>query len=255
MKSVYGPVSSWRLGRSLGIDPICSQRKICSFDCVYCQLGHGTKTYQRRVFVDTDTIRRELQEALPQVEADVITFSGTGEPTLAANLGEVIDYVRSVSRIPLAILTNSSLLGDENVVRVLYNLDIVVAKLDAHNQALFKKINQPYQGLDFQRMVEDMIKFRRVYDGKFSLQLMFVPENERYAEDIARIVERIGPDEIQINTPLRPCKVRPLDSERIQRICEEFRSLGNVISVYEAERPEVCPLNLEEIRKRKRPEP
>ena len=111
MEIVYGPVSSWRLGRSLGVDPICRTRKTCSFDCVYCSLGPTkVKSIERKVFVPTEQVALSLEKAIKKVDADVITFSGMGEPTLAKNLGELIEIARDVSGLPVAVLTNSSLM-------------------------------------------------------------------------------------------------------------------------------------------------
>ncbi len=254
MKSVYGPVSSWRLGRSLGIDPICNEEKICSFECVYCQLGEGKKIYERQEFVSLKRLKEDLK-LIGDVEADVITFSGTGEPTLAKNLKEMVDYVRTVSNLPLAILTNSSLLTTEEVRTTLYRLDIVVSKLDAPNKMLFKTINGPYQGISFEKYLEGIRAFRKNYSGKFALQIMFVEKNKEYAGEMAELARDLEPDEIQINTPLRPCKVKPLSKEEIQEIKSAFSGFKRVVSVYEAERPEVSPVNLGEIQKRKRPKP
>jgi len=254
MKSVYGPVASWRLGKSLGIDPICSERKICSFDCVYCQLGKGIKTCERRGFVSLEKLKEDLK-LIKDAEADVITFSGTGEPTLARNLGSMLNYVKNVSDLPLAILTNSSFLSDAEVRDVLYKSDIVVAKLDASNEQLFKDINRPHRKITFKKYLEGINTFRENYSGKFALQIMFINRNKGYAQEIARLAEDFEPDEIQINTPLRPCAVKPLSKEEIQEIKRYFSDSKKVITVYEAERPDVNPIDLEEIQKRKRPEP
>jgi len=254
MKSVYGPVSSWRLGRSLGIDPVCSERKICSFDCVYCQLGHGIKTDKRQEFVSLEKLKEDLK-LIGGAGADVITFSGTGEPTLAKNLGAMIEHVKTVSSLPVAILTNSSLFSDADVHRALSRLDIVVAKLDAPNPSVFSAINRPYEGIRFEKYLEGIKNFRKSYTGKFALQMMFIDINRDYAGEMAEIARVLEPDEIQINTPLRPCAVKPLSRAEIERIKEFFSAFRNVLSVYDAEKPEVKPIDIEEVRKRKRPEP
>ena len=146
MNIVYGPVPSWRLGRSLGIDLVSAQGKTCTFDCVYCQLGRTTcSTDQRQVFVETEQLQAELA-TLPPIEIDYVTFSGTGEPTLAANLCEALRLVGEWSAprgLPTAVLTNASLLSRPDVRRDLAHADLVVAKLDAPNEALFQVINRP----------------------------------------------------------------------------------------------------------------
>jgi len=255
MKTVYGPVLSWRLGRSFGIDLICKPRKVCSFDCIYCQLGKTKqKTLERKVYVKTERILKDLNEALPRVRADVITFSGTGEPTLAKNLGEIIDFLKKKTNLPLAILTNSTLLANEKVKDVLNRLDIVVAKFDAFDEKSFKKIDNPVKGILFKEYFEGIQNFRRGFLGKFALQIMFVKENKDFAKEIANLAKKLSPDEIQINTPLRPCKAKPLNQKEIKKIKKEFSGFTNMISVYGADKLKVLPLDLKEIQKRKRPE-
>jgi len=253
MKTVYGPVSSWRLGRSLGIDPVCSDPKVCSFDCVYCQLGSGEKTAERRKLVKTYDFIADLKEAAA-AEADVATFAGTGEPTLATNLGDMLRYLKSNTDLPAAILTNGSMMDDENVARALREMDIVVAKLDAPNARLFRKINRPHESIDFERYLDAMRAFREGYEGRFALQMMFTESNFDYAADMADIAAGMQPDEVQINTPLRPCAVEPLSREDMEQVSSEFGRLDNVISVYDAEKPEVKPIDMDEVRLRKRPE-
>ncbi len=257
MKAIYGPVSSWRLGRSLGVDPICSEEKICSFDCVYCQLGKGRKTCERTEFISLEKLKEDFKLA-SDVKADIITFSGTGEPTLAENLGVMIDYIKQVSDLPLAVLTNSSLLSDEKVRNALYKLDVVVAKLDAPNDKLFRAINRPCKGISFDDYLRAIKEFRESYTGKFTLQMMFIEMNKGYAKEMAEIVRELNPDEVQINTPLRPCAVEPLNKDEIMGIKDIFTNLSDVdsvVCVYEAKRPKVKPIDMAEINKRKRPEP
>ena len=148
MKIIYGPVASWRLGKSLGVDLICSEKKICSFDCIYCQLEKTDRiTRQRESFISLDKLKKDLQHALQQTTPDVITLSGMGEPTLAKNMNEAIKIIKELTDLPLAILTNSSLMYDKNVQNDLKKLDIIVAKLDAPNQELFQKISRPAEGI------------------------------------------------------------------------------------------------------------
>ncbi|RLG57222.1 MAG: radical SAM protein, partial [Hadesarchaea archaeon] len=205
MEIIYGPVSSWRLGRSLGIDLICQKGKVCSLDCIYCSLGKTTElTTKRRVFVSKDRMIQELKNAMKLVEADVITFSGTGEPTLALNLGEAITAVRDISDLPIAVLTNSSLMNRKDVRRDLAQADVVIGELDAPNEEMFRLINRPHHEVHLKDTIDGMKKFRDEFDGKFAVEVMFVPENKELSEDIASIVRMLRPDEVQINTPLRP---------------------------------------------------
>ncbi|MBU4189925.1 MAG: radical SAM protein [Candidatus Thermoplasmatota archaeon] len=253
MKIVYGPVPSWRLGRSLGVDLICSENKTCSFDCVYCQLGKTKrKTVNRRVFVSIKRMEEELKSALEKVDFDVITFSGTGEPMLAKNLDKGIDAIKKYTSVPLAILTNSSLMNNNRVRKALNKLDIVVAKLDTPNRELFQKINNPAKEIKFDKIVQGIKRFREGFDGKLSLQMMFTDENREYAEEMARIARSLNPDEVQINTPLRPCPVKPLTRMEIENIEKHFNGL-NVVSVYKKGKPEIkYYLNKNEVKKRRK---
>ena len=253
MKPVYGPVPSWRLGRSLGIDPVC-EVKICSFDCVYCQLGKTTKKIiQRKVFVNVAEIEEELRKIPDKSKRfDVVTLSGTGEPELAKNLGEIIKVARKVTKLPVAILTNSSLMYDKNVRNDLRNADIVVAKLDASNCKLFKKINNPHPDIDFDSMLEGMINFRHEFDGKYALQMMFIKQNKLYAKQMREIAGEIRPDEVQIDTPFRPCKVPKLNPGELKEVTETFKGM-NIVSYYESKKPKIKPMDESETLKR-RPE-
>lgn len=252
MKSVYGPVASWRLGKSLGVDLICSEKKICSFDCIYCQLEKTDEiTNQRDLFVSLNTVRKDLKNALKKISPDVITLSGTGEPTLAKNMDEAIQMIRELSDLPLAILTNSSLFYDSSVRESLCKLDIIVAKLDASNQEIFQKINHPASGVTFEKTLNGIKKLRKDFSGKFALQIMFMKENKEYAYELAEFAREINPDEVQINTPLRYCPVKPLPKKELDEIEMKFTGL-NTLSVYTSPRPKTRPLDKLELIKRRR---
>ena len=236
---VYGPVSSWRLGRSLGVDPICKEGKACSFDCVYCSLGPTTdRVIERRVFVPAGQVAQTLGKAMKKVKADVVTFAGTGEPTLAQNLGELIEIARDISGLPVAVLTNSSLMNRKDVRRDLAGADIVKGKLDVPNAKLLRQINQPHMGVLFEDIVGGMKKFCKEFKGEFAVEVMFVPDNKNFSEEIAKVLRTIGPDEVQINTPLRHSPVRPLTEEELKEVQKSFEGM-NFRSVYGAEKPKI----------------
>jgi wyosine [tRNA(Phe)-imidazoG37] synthetase (radical SAM superfamily) len=254
MKYVYGPVPSWRLGRSLGVDMISSD-KSCSFDCIYCQLGRTVRhLFKRQFFVSVIEIDRELK-GLPRLKIDYITLSGTGEPTLAANLGDAIERIKGRFEKPVAVLTNSSLLHDPQVREELGLADLIVAKLDAPGEELFQTINRPSQGITFHMVVDGIMSFNREYPGKLALQMMFVPQNKKQAAQMARLAKEIGPVEVQLNTPLRPNPVKPLTAEEMVETKNIFLKTGleKVYSVYDVERPETQPLDEVETGRR-RPE-
>ncbi|OGX10708.1 MAG: hypothetical protein A2351_06170 [Omnitrophica bacterium RIFOXYB12_FULL_50_7] len=239
-KYIYGPVSSWRLGRSLGIDPISSCQKTCTFDCVYCQVGR-TEVFsgQREVFVPTEALIHELR-SLPDVPIDYITFAGNGEPTLAKNLGEMIRAVKMVRKEKIAVITNASLIHRKDVVEDLLLADLVEAKLDASSDVFLKAVNQSMAEIRWEDIVEGLKAFRKVYHGHLTLQVMFVASNKACAAAIAKIAHQIGPDEVEINTPLRACSVKPLSIEDMEEITAIFRRICGarikVRSVYEAKR-------------------
>ena len=257
MRFVYGPVASWRLGRSLGVDIISTKEKTCSFDCVYCQLGRTVnKTVERKVYVKTEEIEREISEIANTTAdtADVITFAGMGEPTLGANLGEVADVIhRQCPKIPIAILTNSALITDKRVREELKKMDIVVAKLDAPNQPTFERVNRPInEEIKLEAIIKGLMEFREGYKGRFCLQMMFVEANKESGVEMARIAKVIQPDEVQLNTPLRPCPANPLPPEELERIQKHFKGLDTtVISVYDKMKPEVRVIDKTEVIKRR----
>jgi len=255
MKTVYGPVPSWRLLRSIGVDLISQENKVCPFDCTYCQLGKTKeKTIDRAVFVETGKIGCDLSPVLEKSNAnvDIVTFSGTGEPTLALNLGEAIDAVRGLTALPIAILTNASLMYLEEVRISLAKFDRVVAKLDAPNEELFQKINRPASELSYRKIVEGIKSFREIFNGKLALQVMFMDDNMKYADDLARLALKIGPDEVHINTPTRPCQVQPLNPAQIEDITKVFEERGlKTKSVYKKVGPVIEPVDMEETLRRR----
>ena len=248
---IYGPVPSWRLGRSLGIDMLSGQQKLCSFNCVYCQLGStGRAVARRKEFVSLDQLEQELK-ALPGMDIDYATFSGMGEPTLASNLGEAIKLVRSNLDVPIAVITNSSLLARMDVRNELSQADVVIAKLDAPDEVLFYQINRPRIKCRLNEVIEAIGLFREAYRGKLAVDIMFIEANKDRAAEIARIVRGLSPDEVQINTPLRPCVVSPLSPEEIQTIRSRFSGLKKVVTVYEALPPIVKSIDMVETARRR----
>jgi wyosine [tRNA(Phe)-imidazoG37] synthetase (radical SAM superfamily) len=249
-KYIYGPVPSWRLGSSLGVDPIQGREKICTFDCLYCQLGKtAVFTDKRKKFVPTSEVMKEIN-SLPPLKIDYITFSGMGEPTLARNLGEMIRAVKKARKEKIAVLTNASLMCRKDVRKDLLKADLVAVKMDASSGKLLRKVNRPMKGITLERIVRSIKEFKTAYRGKLALQIMFIKENEKYAKEIAKIAKEISPDEVQINTPLRPCDVKPLARNKISRIKKYFQPL-NVVSVYESRRKKVRPISTEETLRRR----
>lgn len=203
VSSVYGPVRSWRVGYSLGIDLICIN-SVCSFNCTYCQLGFiQVSTNERRLFVTTDKMMDDLRLS-DWSKADIITFSGSGEPTLALNLGEAIRQTADFTEKPVLVLTNGTLWGLEQVRKELCEADQVFLKLDAASEEALHRVNRPVAGVTLQRIVDAAVTFRKEYSGKLGVQMMFVYPNMKDVGQFAQILNRIQPDEVQVNTPSRP---------------------------------------------------
>lgn len=257
---LYGPVPSWRLGSSLGIDLLSKDgKKVCSFDCVYCQLDHTPiKTKERKIYAPTERVIEEIKMLPAGLAIDYITFSGRGEPSLAENLGEVIRKIRALRRERIAVITNSSLMRDKSVRDDLALADFIMAKLDTSSQESFRKINRPAEGIRFEDVYEGIRSFKKEYNIRLAIQIMFFEMNKDEFKGLAELAFEIGPDEIQINTPLRPCGVKPLSERNIANIKKYFEDFGRridskakIVSVYDAEHKEVEAISKKDTLKRR----
>ncbi|MFH1612823.1 MAG: radical SAM protein [bacterium] len=250
LKYIYGPVSSWRLGKSLGIDLLSQTKKICTFDCIYCQIN--TKVFytkKRKVYVTTEEIIKEIK-MLSDVKIDYFTFSGSGESSLSKNLGEVIKEIKKIRKEPIAILTNSSLINQDDVKKDFLLADFISFKLDAWDQNSFEKINKPMPSIKFENILEEIKQFKKIYKGKLALQIMFLEKNKKKSKELAKLALEINPNEVQINTPLRPSLCNPLSKENIDEIKKTFKGL-EIVSVYEGICKKVKSLNPENTLKRR----
>lgn len=203
--SIFGPVPSRRLGRSLGID--LAPFKTCTYDCIYCQLGRTTcKTLQRKEWLPLEIVLQELKRKL-DTRPDFITLSGSGEPTLFSPLDKLIDGIRRLTDIPIAVLTNGSLLFNEELQHELRRADLVVPSLDAGNEAMFQRVNRPHEGISFKRMLAGLIAFRQHFRGDYWLEVFLLggyTDTEEELVEIRHCVDLIRPDRVQLNTVTRP---------------------------------------------------
>jgi wyosine [tRNA(Phe)-imidazoG37] synthetase (radical SAM superfamily) len=237
MKYVFGPVPSRRLGQSLGIDTI--PLKTCNWNCVYCQLGRTRPlTNERREYVPTDVVLSQVKEALAGHKAgeiDWLTFVGSGEPALHSGLGQLIAGVKSLSDLPVAVITNGSLLYLPQVRAALKKADAVLPSLDAGSAQLYRQINRPHPETMFERLVNGLIAFRREFTGKLWIEVMLVQDlndSEEALEEIAALLKRIRPDEVHINLPTRPPAetwVRPASEEAVLRALVKFSDIARVV--------------------------
>jgi len=249
-KYIYGPVYSWRLGYSLGVDPLSCEKKICNFNCRYCQLGELVELINTRdTYVSTQEILQEIEE-FPEMEiVDYVTFSGRGEPTLAKNLGEMIKAIKQGTDKKVAVITNSVLLHCQDVIDDLLMADLVLAKLDASDQEMLNAVNRPAKAIDMEDIVEGIIDFKKQFKGKLAIQIMFVDGNKHKAQEIAEIVKRVDADEIQLNTPLRPSQEKPLSQDQMLSIKGYFAGLP-ATTVYENQAKQFTPVNDDDTTKR-----
>jgi wyosine [tRNA(Phe)-imidazoG37] synthetase (radical SAM superfamily) len=179
--------------------------------------------------------------ATRHVPVDYVTFSGLGEPTLASNLGELVQVAHEVRKTPLAVLTNASLLGVPSVQGALRLADYVIAKVDAVDEEVFLRINRPRIPCLASEAIEGIRTFRAMYGGRLALQMMFVAANVRQAEALAALARSLLPDEIQLNTPLRPSATPPLGPGVMAGIASVFEGLP-ALQVYPWRRPVLAPL-------------
>jgi wyosine [tRNA(Phe)-imidazoG37] synthetase (radical SAM superfamily) len=246
-KTIYGPVKSWRLGWSLGVDLLCVD-SICSFECVYCQLGKINRLKsEREVFVSTEKVFKDLRDSEWQ-KADVITFSGSGEPTLAKNLGEVIEGIVKITRKPIVVLTNSTLLHDRQVRRELAPADKVFCKLDAWSEDILKRVDHPHEKITLESIISGITKLRSEFKNFLAIQTMILRQpNDSEIEELARILLRIKPDEVQLNLPTRPIPHEYFLETRGNDV--EFQNTFNRIKTISKENLQSISLKLSEITK------
>ncbi|MGM0375965.1 MAG: radical SAM protein [Bacteroidota bacterium] len=227
---IFGPVPSRRLGMSLGIDLV--PRKVCSLDCVYCEVGATTKlTTQRMEYVPFNKVINELDEFLEHnVPPDFITFSGYGEPMLNSRAGDVLQHVKThYPHLQVAVLTNGTLLHDPGIRSELMQADVVLPSLDAATNKTFRKINRPAEDLDVNRHIQGLADFKKEFKGKIWLEIFILPgynDNDQELEEIRKAIEKIGPDRIQLNTLDRPGAIkgiRPATEGELNAIKERIQ--------------------------------
>lgn len=219
----FGPVPSRRLGRSLGIDIV--PFKICTYDCIYCQLGRTTcKTVEIKEYIPIADVLEEVKNLHKSIDADYITLSGSGEPTLNSEIGNLISGIKELTSIPAAVLTNGSLLSRKEIRNAIQKADLVIPSLDAGEDETFQRINRPHSSIKFDEMVEGIVQFRREFKGKLWLEIMFVDGINSSDTDIRKfipLIDRIKPDRIQLNTVVRPPadeEIRQVSMERMEVI-------------------------------------
>jgi wyosine [tRNA(Phe)-imidazoG37] synthetase (radical SAM superfamily) len=233
---VFGPVPSRRLDRSLGVDLV--PFKTCPYDCVYCQLGRTTcKTIQRREWVPLEDVFVQLSQALEQ-RPDYITLSGSGEPTLHRRLGILIRRIKTITDIPIAVLTSGSLLWDAQVREEVRQADLVIPSLDAGDERTFRRINRPHDDITFDRLLDGLIRFRQEFTGQYWLEVFVVAgvtDNEQQISRIADYARDMHPDLVQLNTAVRPSSehgIEAVGNQRLEALAGLFHPPAEVVADY-----------------------
>jgi wyosine [tRNA(Phe)-imidazoG37] synthetase (radical SAM superfamily) len=235
-KYLFGPVPSRRLGRSLGVDIV--PLKACSQNCIYCQLGiNADTTIERGEYVDIDQVLAELKAAVDEgLQADYITLTGSGEPTLNSRIGELIDGIRKITNIPIAILTNGNLFFDSQVRAACCKADVVSPSLDAGDAKTFAKMNRSHESINFDDFLDALCDFRKEYTGQVWLEVFFcqgVNTDDAQVQKMRSIIERIAPDRIQLNTSVRPTVEKDavrVDQDRLEQIASMIGGNAEVIA-------------------------
>ena len=223
MTYVFGPVPSRRLGLSLGVDLI--PPKTCTYNCLYCQVGRTNhKTIETDIYVPTMEVIAECKTKLERVEPDVVTLAGSGEPTLHSQIDQVISSIKKISEKQIAILTNGSLLWDEQIRKRVLGADIILPTLSTANEKTFQLIHRPHPDLSLSRIIAGYKTLRQEYKGLIFLEVVLlagINDSEKEMEALKKEIDKISPDKIQLNTVVRPpadSKARALDIEQLEII-------------------------------------
>ncbi len=235
-KYLYGPVPSRRLGLSCGIDIV--PLKICTLDCIYCQLGKTPQTTtERKDYAPIGDIINELASALEKgLRADFITIGGSGEPTLHLHLENLIEKIKNITKIPVAILTNATLLHLPEVRRACQKADVILPSLDATDDKTFQQINRPAPDINIDNLISGLCTFRKHYSGQIWLEIFLVEGINTSQENITRFrdaIEKIQPDKVHLNTAVRPTaetEVKKLTPQRLNEIAVQLGRHATVIA-------------------------
>ncbi len=249
-KYLFGPVPSRRLGMSLGIDLI--PKKVCSLNCVYCEVGKTTKlTLDRMEYVKYDKVIAELKQFMSNnPKIDYITFSGSGEPTLNSRIGDVLNFIKkNYPDVKTAVLTNGTLLFDQKLRIELLQADVILPSLDAASQYVFEKINRPNSNLKIETYIQGLIDLRKGYKGNIWLEIFLLKDYNDSKEELdllKKAILKINPDIIQLNTLDRPGTVAgliPLSKNELQKIIDYWNLLNVEIIASVSERAAIESFN------------
>jgi len=240
-KLIYGPVPSRRLGFSLGVDLV--PYKICSYNCIYCQIGTTPETtIERKPYISSAIIISQLFDRLKEdIKPDYITLGGSGEPTLNSDISDIIKAIKLQVDIPVAVLTNGSLLINEDVRKALCDADVVLPSFDACDEHTFLKINRPHRSLVFEEMANGLIEFRKIYTGEIWLEIFIVKginDTDAMIRKFKQWTDKFEPDKIHLNTAVRPTAendVHTVPENILQNFCKILGKKAEVIAPFKKE--------------------
>ncbi|MFP5221920.1 MAG: radical SAM protein [Acidobacteriota bacterium] len=249
---IFGPVRSGRLGTSLGLDLLGA--KICSFDCLYCEVGPTRAlTSVRKPYVPADKILGELAYWLfnPHPEFDVVTLGGMGEPTLNSDMGRIIEGVRElVPGVPVAVLTNSSLINDPQVRTELALADLVLPSMDSLVPSEFALINKPVSGLSLLDIRRGLLEFRKLFAGRLCLEVLVlagVNDSQENLDRLSAFCTELAPDRVDVVTMTRPgayIQAMPAPPDTLERfrqaLCAPGTGREDVKPVQSAQTGQAC---------------
>ena len=231
---LFGPVPSRRLGMSLGVDLV--PKKVCSLDCVYCEVGKTTKlSVDREEYISSDCIKDELKHYFDNNPApDYITVTASGEPTLNLHLGEIIQFIKQTNpQVSVAVITNGTLLHDVKVRAALMYADLLLPSLDAATDTAFKKINRPAKDLNIEDCIQGLISLSNEFKGTMWLEVFILPgynDSEDELNELKKVILQVNPDSVQLNTLDRPGTVpnlRGATRDELQKVVD-FWQIENV---------------------------
>ncbi|NLA73962.1 MAG: radical SAM protein [Deltaproteobacteria bacterium] len=235
MSHIFGPVPSRRLGLSLGIDLVPCKR--CSYNCIYCEVGKTTDlTTEPLSFIDIPETIKELEEIISNTPPDIITLAGSGEPTLNLDMGSLISSIKRVTKIPLALLTNGSLLFREEIRERCRGLDIILPTLSSVFKKTYEKIHRPHPDLDPEKIIYGLREMRREFKKEYYLEVILlkgINDSEEELSGLKKVIMDIGPDRVQLNTVVRPpaeAGALPLSRERLEEIKRYFGGNTEIIA-------------------------
>lgn len=243
---VFGPAPSRRLGLSLGVDLLASNKsaalkKTCTMDCLYCEVGRTTEKTTRRF------TRDPAQDILAEIKAyletssrslDYITLAGAGEPTLNMEMGQVIRGIKEICEVKVAVLTNGSLLFMDDVQHDLSLADLVLPSLDAARPETFKRLCRPHEDLDLDAHIINLVNFNKTFDGELHLEILFargINDSQEDLDALKKAVDEIAPDRVQINTVYRPpayASAQPVPAEDLMEIANFFGPRAEVVAAF-----------------------